>query len=348
MLQKLDTHLKVGLIGFGLSGRYFHAPFLKVNPRLRLTKVVERSTNEAILFDPSLEIVRSPAELLADPAIDLVFICTPNHTHFEYAKAALEAGKHVVVEKPFANTLAEAEALMELAERKKLFITAYQNRRWDADFLTIQALLQTETLGQIVEVESHFDRYRPQVPQGTWKELPMPGAGNLYNLGPHLIDQVLTLFGPPKTVTATIKTTRTNALTDDYFDIRLDYTDKRIALKSSLLAYKNDLRFLIHGTQGSFVKKGLDVQEDLLRQGMWPNQPNWGAEPSSQWGKVYSEARTGPVESQLGNYTPFYDNLYEVIVNAAEPLVKPYQILQTTRTIDRALASNQLQKTVEF
>jgi len=348
MFTKIHAPLRVGLIGFGLSGRYFHAPFIKVNPRLKLIKVVERNTNQAQAFDPAIEIVRSHAELLADPAIDLVFVCTPNDTHYAYASAALEAGKHVVIEKPFANTVAEAEALIELAEKKNLLVTAYQNRRWDADFLTIQRLLQLGRLGQVVEFESRFDRYRPAVLHGTWKEAPTTGAGHLYNLGPHLIDQALTLFGPPDTITASIRHVRPQTLTDDYFDLRLDYSDKRIVLKASLLACKNDLRFTIHGSQGSFLKYGLDVQEEMLRKNLLPNIPNWGQEPQNLQGTLYTQALATPVDSLRGDYTPFYDNLYEVVANGAVPLVKPQQILHTTRVIEQAWKSNKLGQTVAF
>ena len=344
----MDTPLRVGLIGFGLSGRYFHAPFIKVNPRLKLTKVVERNTNEAQAFDPAVQIVRSHAELLTDPAVDLVFVCTPNHTHYDYARAALEAGKHVVIEKPFANTVAEAEALIELAQKKNLLVTAYQNRRWDADFLTIQQLLQRGQLGQVVEFESRFDRYRPAVLHGSWKETPAAGAGHLYNLGPHLIDQALTLFGPPETITASIRHVRPQTITDDYFDLRLDYLDKRIILKASLLTFKNDLRFAIHGSEGSFVKYGLDTQEEMLRKNLLPDRPNWGQEPQIQWGTLHTAASAQPVESRRGDYTPFYDNLYEVVANGAPPLVKPQQVLHTTRVIEQAWKSNKLGQTVVF
>jgi scyllo-inositol 2-dehydrogenase (NADP+) len=340
--------LNIGLIGFGLSGRYFHAPFIKANPRLKLTKVVERTTNEAAKFDPEIQIVRSVEALLADDDVELVFVCTPNHTHFAYARAALEAGKHVVIEKPFANTVAEAQMLMELAEQKNLLVTAYQNRRWDADFLTIQALLRAGKLGQVVDFESHFDRYRPQVPHGTWKEIPAEGAGNLYNLGPHLIDQALVLFGMPQSVCANIKTIRPGALTDDYFDIRLDYADKRVILKSSLLVYKNDLRFVIHGTEGTFLKTGLDVQEDQLKLNMLPNAADWGQEPEQQWGTLYGNPTNEVVRSVAGNYSPFYDNLYDVVRHNAAPLVKPQEALQTTRVIALALESSRLAKTMFF
>ena len=348
MPAQLKTILNVGLIGFGLSGRYFHAPFLAVNPRFKLTKVVTSNKAAVHEFDANIEVVGSANELLADSSIDLAFICTPNDLHFQYAKATLEAGKHVVIEKPFANTTAQADELIAIATKKNLVVTAYQNRRWDADFLTIQGLFAAGTLGEIVEYEAHFDRFRPEIASGTWKEVVATGSGNLYNLGPHLIDQALVLFGKPKTVTATIKTVRPCAETDDYFDIRMDYADKRIILKASLLVYENSLRYVIHGTTGSFFKYGMDVQEDTLRKNILPNVENWGQEPENQWGTISCETGKATVRALPGNYRPFYDNLHEAIVEGAELLVKPQEARNTTRVIELALESSRLGQTLAF
>lgn len=344
----MSTKLHVGLIGFGLSGRYFHAPFLKVNPHFSLTKVVTRNAAAVHEFDPAIAVVNSAEELLADTSIDLVFICTPNDLHFPYAKAALEAGKHVVIEKPFTNTTAEADALIALAEEKKLIVSAYQNRRWDADFLTIQQLLQDGSLGDIIEFEGHFDRYRPEVAQGTWKEVAAAGAGTLYNLGPHLIDQALVLFGTPQKVTATIKIIRPGGETDDYFDIRLEYADKSVILKASLVVFENGLRYVIHGTKGSFIKSGLDIQEDTLRKNILPDTDDWGLEPESQWGTLYTEAGKTIVPTLPGHYTPFYDNIYEAIAEGKELIVKPQHARNTTRVMELAIESSQLGKTMVF
>lgn len=344
----MSTILHVGLIGFGLSGRYFHAPFLKVNPRFKLTKVVTRNAAAVHEFDPAIDVVGSAEELLADDSIDLVFICTPNDLHFPYAKAALEVGKHVVIEKPFTNTTAEADALIALAEEKNLVVSAYQNRRWDADFLTIQQLLQDGSLGDVIEFEGHFDRYRPEVAQGTWKEVAAAGAGTLYNLGPHLIDQALVLFGTPQKVTATIKIVRPGGETDDYFDIRMDYADKSIILKASLVVFENGLRYVIHGTKGSFIKYGLDIQEDTLRKNILPNTEDWGQEPESQYGTLYTEAGKTILPTLPGHYTPFYDSIYEAIVEGKELIVKPQHARNTTRVMELAIESSRLGKTMTF
>jgi len=340
--------LNVGLIGFGLSGRYFHSPFLSINPRFKLKTAVERSKNEAQEFDPTIENARSIDELLADEAIDVVFICTPNDTHFRYAMDALENGKHVVIEKPFAATEEEAKQLVELAKKKGLILTAYQNRRWDSDFLTIKKLLAEGKLGDVVEYECRYDRFRPVVPTESWKEKKVDVGGNLYNLGPHLLDQALVLFGTPETVTATVSSVRPGSEIDDYFDIRLSYPDKLVILKSSLMVYDNFLRYTIHGTNGSFIKGGLDVQEETLRKNILPNQQPWGIEPEDRWGKLSSPDFTGIIKSEAGDYMPFYDNVYEAIVEGAELAVKPEEILRTCRVIDLAFQSSQEKKVMTY
>ncbi|WP_221390764.1 Gfo/Idh/MocA family oxidoreductase [Dyadobacter sp. NIV53] len=340
--------LNVGLIGFGLSGRYFHSPFLTTNPGFKLKTVVERSKNEAQEFDPSIENARSVDELLADESIDLVFICTPNDTHFPYAMDALQNGKHVVIEKPFSATEEEAKQLIEVAEEKGLILTAYQNRRWDSDFLTIKKLIAEDKLGDIVEYECRYDRFRPVVPTESWKEKSVPVGGNLYNLGPHLIDQALVLFGEPETVTAEIRSVRPNSEIDDYFDVRLGYVDKLVIVKSSLMVYENYLRYHLHGTKGSFIKGGLDPQEETLRKNVLPTEKPWGAEPENRWGKLYSEAFSGTIESEPGDYAPFYQNVYDAIVNGAELAVKPSEILRTTRVIDLAFQSSKEKKVMIF
>ncbi|GGC00398.1 Gfo/Idh/MocA family oxidoreductase [Dyadobacter sediminis] len=340
--------LNVGLIGFGLSGRYFHSPFLSTNPGFKIKTVVERSKNEAQEFDPSIGNARSVDELLSDEEIDVVFICTPNDTHFPYAMDALENGKHVVIEKPFAATEEEARQLVALAEEKGLILTAYQNRRWDSDFLTVKKLIAENKLGDIIEYECHYDRFRPVVPTESWKEKSVPVGGNLYNLGPHLIDQALVLFGEPQTVTAEIRTIRPNSEIDDYFDVRLGYADKMVIIKSSLLVYENFLRYNLHGTKGSFIKGGLDPQEETLRQNILPTTKPWGVEPENRWGRMFSEEYTGIIESEAGDYAPFYQNVYDAIVDGAELAVKPEEIIRTTRVIDLAFESSREKKVMKY
>lgn len=340
--------LNVGLIGFGLSGRYFHSPFLSTNPGFKIKTVVERSKNEAQEFDPNIGNARSVEELLSDESIDLVFICTPNETHFPYAMDALENGKHVVIEKPFSATEEEARQLVALAEQKGLILTAYQNRRWDSDFLTIKKLIAEDKLGDIVEYECRYDRFRPVVPTESWKEKSVPVGGNLYNLGPHLIDQALVLFGEPLTVTAEIRSVRPNSEIDDYFDVRLGYADKLVIVKSSLMVYENFLRYNLHGTKGSFIKGGLDPQEETLRKNILPTEKPWGVEPENRWGKLYSDDFTGIIESEAGDYAPFYQNVYDAIVNGAGLAVKPAEIIRTTRVIDLSFRSSREKQVMTY
>ncbi|MCE7058960.1 Gfo/Idh/MocA family oxidoreductase [Dyadobacter sp. CY343] len=340
--------LNVGLIGFGLSGRYFHAPFLSTNPGFKIKTVVERTKNDAQAFDPEIGNARSVDELLSDESIDLVFICTPNETHFPYAMDALENGKHVVIEKPFAATEEEARQLFAKAEEKGLVLTAYQNRRWDSDFLTLKKILAEGKLGDIVEYESRYDRFREVVPTESWKEKKVPVGGNLYNLGPHLIDQALVLFGEPETVTADVRAVRPNSEIDDYFDIRLGYKDKLVIVKSSLMVYENKLRYVLHGTKGSFIKGGLDPQEETLRKDILPDTQPWGVEPEDRWGKLHSHEFTGIIESEAGDYASFYQNVYDAIVNDAELAVKPEEILRTTRVIDLAIQSSEEKKVLNY
>lgn len=331
--------VNAGLVGFGLSGRYFHAPFLSVIPHFRLKGVAERNKNEAQKFDSTIENHRSLDSLLDDKSIDVVFICTPNDTHFEYALKALEKGKHIVIEKPFADNEAQAAEIFELANKKGLLATAYQNRRWDSDFLTVRRLLDEGKLGDIIEFESRYDRYRPVPVTNTWKEQGGVGAGNVYNLGPHLIDQALVLFGTPETVTASIKTVRKGSEIDDYFSITMGYSDKVVTVKSSLLIYHNMPRYLLHGSKGTYVKGGLDVQEETLRQDRLPSGEGWGLEPEDRWGSLYSEEYTGIIKSEPGNYTPFYQNVYDSVAHGTEPFVKPQEVRNTTRVIDLAFKS---------
>ena len=340
--------VNVGLVGFGLSGRYFHAPFLSTIPQFRLKGVVERNRNDAQQFDPEIENHRTLDSLLDDSAIDVVFICTPNDTHFDYAIRALEKGKHIVIEKPFANNEEEAAGIFDLAKRKGLLATAYQNRRWDSDFLTVQKLISEGKLGKVIEFESRYDRYRPVPVSGTWKEQGGVGAGNVYNLGPHLIDQALVLFGKPETVTANIKTVREHSQIDDYFCINLNYSDKLVTLKSSLLIYHNQPRYLVNGSKGSFLKCGLDVQEETLRQDKLPVGNEWGLEPEDRWGKLFSDEYTGIIKSELGNYAHFYQNIYDAVAKGAELHVKPEEVLATTRVIDLAFKSEAEQAVQTF
>ncbi|MDD4425774.1 MAG: Gfo/Idh/MocA family oxidoreductase, partial [Mariniphaga sp.] len=276
--------IKTALASYGMSGQVFHGPLLKGNSGFEVTAVLERHKSLSRRLFPEATIHRNYAELLGLPDTELIVVNTPDNLHYEMARQALEAGKHVVLEKPAAQKRAEAEELFNLAEKKGLTLTVFQNRRWDNDFLTVKKILEQNYLGRIIEMESHFDRYRNYITPDTWKEEGDEYTGVLYNIGSHTIDQVYLLFGRPKAVTAHLRIVRTGGIVNDYYDIRLDYEKFSAIVKCSYLVKKPGPRFTIHGTSGTFQKWGIDPQEELLKTGMLPVGPNWGREPENKWG----------------------------------------------------------------
>jgi predicted dehydrogenase len=312
----MNTEIKTGIASFGISGQVFHAPFISTHPQFELTAIVERTKNLSKERYPEARIVRSLDELLAIDAIELVVINTPDATHYGYAKKALEAGKNVIVEKPFTKTAAEGRALIALARAKGLMLGVYQNRRWDADFLTVREIIDSHRIGRVVEFESTFARYRNCIQAGNWKE---QDGGMTCNLGSHLIDQCLCLFGMPEAVFADIAVMRDGGLVDDYFMIHLLRCAKapevRITLKAGYLMREPEPRFVIHGTEGSYVKHGVDKQEELLKRGAIPASSDWGVETEDEWGilnTATSDGRTfyGKYPSRRGNYADFYESVY--------------------------------------
>jgi scyllo-inositol 2-dehydrogenase (NADP+) len=342
--------INTALIGYGMTAQVMHAPFLLTLPQYAVTTVLERHKSDSKKLFPEASIVRSIEELLAAPAVDLVIITTPNESHFEYAQQALLSGKHVVLEKPFTITSAEAEELVLLSKKSKGILSVFQNRRYVADFLTLYDIVQQNLLGEIHEFEGHFDRYRPEPKPAAWREEARPGSGILYDLGPHLIDQALCLFGLPKTITADIRQQRPHAKVDDYFDLRLDYGFTKVILKAGMLVREPGPRYQIHGTKGSFVKWGDDVQEALLRQGVLPTAPDWGAEPEAQYGLLHTEVNgeifRKPYPSQPGNFGLYYQHLYQTIAQGAELQAKPQHGFNTIKLIELAFDSSRQQKTI--
>lgn len=319
--------IRTGLAAYGMSGQVFHAPFISTNPHFELTAITERSKDLSCAKYPDACIVRSFEELIHMQQLDLVVINTPDSTHYDYARRALEAGKHVIVEKPFTTTVEEAEELVALAATKGLTLSVYQNRRWDSDFLTVKEILSNGLLGHLVEFESTFPRYRNFIKPNTWKETGESGGGLTYNLGAHLIDQAVQLFGMPEAVFADIATLREGGKVDDYFIIHLLKPSKapevKVTLKASYLMCENEPRFVLHGREGSYVKYGLDPQEADLTEGMLPDAPHWGEEDKSIWGILHTEKDGKAVRRQYpslpGNYAAFYENVYQHIRHG-EPL----------------------------
>ncbi|MBO8163421.1 MAG: oxidoreductase [Brevibacillus sp.] len=336
--------VQVGLIGYGLSGKVFHAPVIQSVEGLELKTVVSSSPQKVHADYPSMEVVGSVEELCRDDQIDLVVVATPNTTHYPFAKQALLAGKHVVVEKPFVNSVAEGEELIELAESRKRLLSVYHNRRWDNDFLTLKQILHAGMLGEVHTYVSHYDRYRPGV-RDRWREQTLPGSGVLYDLGSHLIDQALHLFGCPRTVWGDVFPQRPGARVDDYFHLVLGYdSGLRVHLNAGSIVKQTGPRFQVHGTKGSFFKYGLDPQEEALRQGKKPGSPGWGEDEERHYADVTVEAGKltvrGKVETIPGAYQAYYEGIYHAIVEAQPVPVPAAEALHTIRVIEMAVKSS--------
>ncbi|MDE3248654.1 MAG: Gfo/Idh/MocA family oxidoreductase, partial [Bacteroidota bacterium] len=342
--------IRTALCSFGMSGWVFHAPFIAINPGFELYGVWERTKNLAAEKYPGVKTFRSLEELLADESVELVVVNTPNATHFEYAKKALEAGKHVVVEKPFTITVAEAQLLSELAVKRGRVLTVYQNRRFDSDFRTVRKVVEQGLLGQVVEAEIHYDRFKEEPGPKLHKETPGPGTGLLYDLGSHLIDQVLQLFGMPEAVFADIAVMRKLSKVDDYMEVLLYYPNLRVRVKSSYVVREATPSYAFHGTKGSFIKARTDIQETALQANKKPGGSDWGIEPESERGLLHTE-KDGKiireyVESEKGNYGDFYSLLYKSI-REGEPLaVTPRQATDIIRIIEAAYESNRSRRVV--
>lgn len=323
--------INVGLVGFGLSGRYLQAPFFLINPNFRLAKIVTSQMLPENIF-PETQQVNSIEDLLNDSSIDLISICSPNNTHFDYAKRALEQGKHVLVEKPISPKLSQARELFEIANKQNLVLGVFQNRRFDSDFLTVKQVIESGVLGEILSYEAHFDRYKPLLNKKAWKETPTEGSGILYDLGAHLVDQAIYLFGTPESYNGDVFIQRQNSLIDDAFNLNLSFGKVKANLKSSLMVKEQGPKYTVHGTLGTFTKYGLDIQEDQLVGGMWPFQPDFGVEPDNFNGKLTTNFKgldfSGKVSTLAGNWNLLFENLAFSIINGKENLItKPEEIL---------------------
>ena len=343
--------MDVGLIGFGLAGRSFHAPVIRAVPGLRLSAILQRSGNEAAEKYPDVRVVRTLDELLSIPEIRLVVIATPNESHFPLAHACLAAGRDVLVDKPFTTTLDEAIALVEFARKQGRLLTVYQNRRYDGDFQAIVQLVASGALGRIVRFESNYDRFRPQLRLGAWRERSGPGTGIFFDLAPHLIDHALLLFGMPEALTADIRVEREGAVADDAFDLAFHYPrGLRADLRSSILAAATRPRFLLHGTQGAFVKQSFDPQESNLRSGHIPMNTAWGAEPEENWGlltvSVNGTLTQRRIPSANCDYRDFYANLRDAILGKANLAVSTAWALDVMRLLELARQSSAQRRTV--
>ncbi|MBB6215713.1 putative dehydrogenase [Anaerosolibacter carboniphilus] len=339
--------VRVGLIGFGLGGRVFHAPIIQSIDNFELAKIVstKKETLEHVkAIYPQTEVITDADLLFQDDLIDLIVVATPNTSHSEYVTKALLGNKHVVVEKPFTITAKEADDLIHLAQKQERVLAVHHNRRWDSDFLTVKRIIENNFLGNVVEYEAHFDRYRPEFKTNAWREENLPGSGILYDLGSHLIDQALCLFGLPMSVSGDVRIQRQGGKVDDYFEVILDFGRTKAILKAGMLVRETLPHFIVMGEQGSFIKYGMDVQEAALKKGFIPkNCENWGMEPQEQWGILNTEIHgihfRGNVESVQGDYREFYRNVYGAIRGTEELTVRPEEARNVIRIIELALES---------
>jgi scyllo-inositol 2-dehydrogenase (NADP+) len=314
--------IRVGLIGYGLAGSVFHAPLVRACERMELSAILTSRDAPGRVGSLDELIERS----------DLVIVASPNPTHFPIARAALEADKHVVVDKPLTVTAREARELIDLACKRERVLTAFHNRRWDGDFLTVRKILPS--LGDITLFEASWDRFRPAIKQG-WREEPEPGSGVLSDLGPHMIDQALLLFGVPDAVSADLITQRAEARVEDYFDVTFHYGERRVGLKSSSLVRDPRPRFALHGSAGSFVKYGLDPQEDQLKSGMRADDARFGA-TDSQGILTLADGSQGKVPTERGTWRAFYEQVADAIVDGVPVPVDPADALAGLTLIDLA------------
>jgi predicted dehydrogenase len=350
----------VAVIGFGLAGRVFHAPFVSAVPGLKLEAIVQRKGDEAAKAYPKARILRSVDEALVDSSISLVVVGTPNETHFDLARRALQAGKHVVIDKPFAASSDEARQLIEIATAKKLIVAPFHNRRWDGDFLTIRKLLDSGQLGRLVTFESHFDRFRPLPREATWKEASNAANGMLLDLGPHLVDQALALFGAPEAITASVRRDRDKTDIEDAFDITLHYPRLLAICRATMLAAEQAPRFLLHGTLGSFRKYGVDPQEPALVGGATVpavgDGREWLGEPEAAWGTLTvapNPADPGnlvrtKVKTEFGDYRGFYANVRDAILGTGKLAVSSEDGLRVIRLLEMARVSSAEGRTLPF
>ncbi|EPC2527430.1 oxidoreductase [Providencia stuartii] len=343
----MSAPIKVGIVGYGYASKTFHAPFIATLPGYELTAISSSNLDKVTADWPDVEVVSSPEQLFANPEIELVIIPTPNDTHYPLASQALAAGKHVVVDKPFTVTVEEAQSLQQQAQQAGKLLSVYHNRRWDAGYLTLKKLFADGCLGDIKYYESHFDRYRP-VTRQRWREAAVAGGGIWYDLGPHLLDQALQFFGKPASITADLGMIRPGAEAVDYFHVLLHYPDKKVVLHATTVAAAESPLYVIHGMKGSYVKYGLDSQEENLKNGLLPTHENWGIDQRngvvtlSQGDALISQEW----QNEKGNYGGYYLAIHEAIRHGAANPVQPQEAIEIMKLIEAGILSDKQKRTV--
>lgn len=343
-----SKEINVALIGYGFAGKTFHAPLISAARGLRLCYVASSDATKVKKDWPKAEVIGYD-DVFVKPDVDLIVIATPNTSHFELAQKALNSGKHLVVDKPFTTTVSEAEQLRSLAEKQKRLLSVYQSRRWDSDFLTLRKLLTANRLGDVMYFESRYDRFRPEVKK-RWREMPGPASGIWYDLGAHLADQALQLFGAPDAVYADLAVQRPSSQTIDYFHVLLRYGNKRVVLHGSSLVVANGPRFFIHGTRGSFVKNGMDTQEDMLKAGKKPTAVGFGEDPLKGTLTIQkgNTALAIKVPNLPGKYLGYYEALRDAILGKGPNPVTGEQALTVMKVLELAVKSAEQKREVVF
>jgi predicted dehydrogenase len=335
--------IRAGLVGFGLGGRVFHAPLISSVEGLELAAVVERTTNHAAERHPGITTYRTLDAMLADPTLGLIVVSTPSGTHFDLARQVLKAGKNVVVDKPVAVTSAEVAELMHLAAKKNLLFAPFHERRWDGDFLTLQKLLNEGALGRLVHFETNYDRWRP-VTRAVWKEDPLQGGGLLLDIGTHLVDQALILFGKPQAVGAEVLRERPGKGSDDSFTLRLRYPDLSVTLSGNCLASLARPFYYLRGIKGNYWKWGLDLQEAALSKIARIDSKTWGQEPPANWGTLIVDVDGGmvtrPVESIPGDYRLYYAAVRDALLGKSPAPVAAIEAWRVARALEWAVESS--------
>lgn len=339
------TAPNVALIGFGYAGQTFHAPLIAACPGLRLHSIVTSKPEQVAAAWPGVRAVGAFETVLADPDIDLVVLATPNALHAPQARAALEAGRAVVIDKPFALSLAEAREVADLARARGLFLSVFHNRRWDADFLDLRQRIGSGELGRIRTFESHFDRFRPEV-RDRWRERDGPGGGIWNDLGPHLIDQALALFGRPLGVTCDLAVLRDGGQATDWAQAVLRYADKRVILHADMTTPAPDLRFAVHGATASWLKSGLDVQEDQLKAGHLVGATGWGVDPRPATIVDGATGERRPVLCPPGAYPAYYAAVAAALNGAGPNPVPPEEALMVMEVLEAGIESDRLRAEV--
>ena len=342
--------MNVALCSYGMSGKVFHAPLITAEPQLHLHSILQRSSDSALADYPNVCIAKSFEEILQNPLIDLVVVNTPNEHHYSMTKAALLAGKHVVTEKPFTFSVAEGNELIALAQQQAKILAVFHNKRLETDHLTVKKVIDSGELGRVVEVEWHYDRYRKTITHKRWKEDKLPGSGTWFDLGVHMLDSVLQLFGKPIAVNADMRSLRRNEGSTDYFNVCFHYPDMRVLLRSNTFVSEKGAMVSIHGDQGSLLKFGQDVQEQQLMQGKNPSHPDWANHGDDNFAILHTQVTDGSkrqtLASERGCYEMFYRNIANAILGKEDLRFPAQQALLAVEMLLAAEESNRLQKTI--